>query len=129
MQKQRVLRLSAELAEGAQVLPGRLRGHRKPERRLPPHVLPEEVRVLDVAPDAGAHGGAHGQPQRVAERLTDDEAPVLRGRMHGDQRRLPGPGIGAGDERAHGVVHVEVPVPRFEGEVPVAADRSAVLAT
>lgn len=30
-------------------------------------------------------------------------------------------------ERRHGVVHVEVPVPRFEGEVPTAADRSAVV--
>ncbi len=30
-------------------------------------------------------------------------------------------------ERHHGVVHVEVAVPRFEGEVPVEADRSAVV--
>jgi len=30
-------------------------------------------------------------------------------------------------EREHGVVHVEVAAPRFEGEVPVAADRSAVV--
>jgi uncharacterized BrkB/YihY/UPF0761 family membrane protein len=30
-------------------------------------------------------------------------------------------------ERRHGVVHVEVAVPRFDGEVPVEADRSAVV--
>jgi membrane protein len=30
-------------------------------------------------------------------------------------------------ERVHGVVHVEVAVPRFDGEVPVEADRSAVV--
>jgi membrane protein len=30
-------------------------------------------------------------------------------------------------ERHHGIVHVEVAVPRFEGEVPVEADRSAVV--
>lgn len=30
-------------------------------------------------------------------------------------------------ERAHGTVHVEVSVPRFDGEVPMEADRSAVV--
>jgi hypothetical protein len=30
-------------------------------------------------------------------------------------------------ERAHGTVRVEVEAPRFQGEVPVAADRSAVV--
>jgi membrane protein len=30
-------------------------------------------------------------------------------------------------ERTHGVVHVEVAVPKFDGEVPVEADRSAVV--
>lgn len=30
-------------------------------------------------------------------------------------------------ERAHGTLHVEVSVPRFEGEVPMEADRSAVV--
>jgi hypothetical protein len=30
-------------------------------------------------------------------------------------------------ERAHGTVHVEVEAPRFDGEVPLTADRSATI--